>query len=229
MLGAIVAGAGNLAGMAGGMAGGAAGAAGFSGAAGGFGSTLFAGAMGAQMGMGLGQSFGGSSMGGYAPTYAVRLTKRGKQLEKNVFGKIKTQYKTGYMDENLARPYVQAYVGKMKRELAQQAKLTDQALMGAATRRVRTGRGAMGMLGAGMARMKGLAGPERAREDIRIENFRNTLANLQNIMAIERQTPILRAQSQLARGGLGQLRSAAQGEAIGETLNLLGYMYRPRG
>lgn len=176
------------------------------------------------MGMGLMQAFSGGAATGYAPTTLINMTAAGKKLEKTLFETAKKQYEGGLLPPNLAS----IYIGGIKREEGKRAKATRGMLAGAATRDVGTGRDIEAILGESGARMEGLTAPARWRAEMSEEEFRNALKNLSNIMAIEKQAPILQAQSQLAKSGFRQMQRATQGAALGDVAQYLALLrYNP--
>lgn len=175
------------------------------------------------MGMGLAQAFGGGSASGYAPSAAITLTPAGKKLQKSLFETVKKQYGEGLLPPNLAS----IYIGRIKREGGERQRIARGMLTGAAAKRVRTGRGTAAAISETGQRIEDLVAPTKWREGMKEEEKRNALINLINIMNIEQQTPLLRAQSQLMRSGFGQMRGAMQGQALGDVAQYLGYLKYP--
>ncbi len=179
------------------------------GAGAGAGIGLGTGLMAAGAGLSLAQSFGGGGQQtGYAPSEEIKLSPEGEKLEKALFGVIKTQYQTGLMPENLAS----VYIGKIKRAVAPSARIPRGVLAGG---KVRTGRQMGQVLGEAGERVEGEVAPTKWKTEQRREEMRNAITNLMNIMNIERQVPLLKAQSQMAQTGISQYQRAIQGQALG--------------
>jgi hypothetical protein len=202
--GGAAAGGGLLFGTA--AAGGAAATSGLFGAGGSF--ALPQTMMTAGMGMGLAQAFGGSSQGS-APTTKITLSPEGKKLEKNLYSKVREQYETGLMPENLAS----IYVGKIKRKEAQTHK---QARGFLTSMQGKSGGDVRALLTEGGRRREGLTEPTRWRMAQKAEEFRNALRSMETMRNIERQTPLLRAQAAMYKSLQSKGRKAAQGQALGD-------------
>lgn len=203
--GAATAGAGAGGGWLGGaLLGTADGAAGLFGTGGQFGAMQTMGTLG--MGMGLAQAF---TSQGAAPTAEIKLSPEGEKLEKALFGQIKTQYETGLLPENLAS----IYIGKIKRAVAPSARIPRGVLSGG---KVRGGRQVAGILGEAGERVEGLAAPAKWQAAQRQEEMMSAITNLQNIMNIERQVPILKAQAGFTGSLLSRMGGAAKGQALGD-------------
>lgn len=173
----------------------------------------------AGMGLGLAQAFGGTSQGA-APTAEIKLSPEGEKLEKALFGKIKTQYETGLMPKNLAS----IYIGKIKRQVAPSARIPRGVLSGD---RVRTGRQVGQIVGEAGQRMEGEVAPAKFMAAKRQEEMISAITNLQNIMNIERQVPILKAQAGFTGGLLSRMGGAAKGQALGDVAQYLAMLRYP--
>lgn len=173
------------------------------------------------MGLGTAQAFGGG--GGPMPTAKIRLTEEGEKLQEKTFETIKKQREEGLMPPNLAS----IYIGRIKKQEGERARAGRGLLSAAATRRVGTGGGVGAALTEAGARMEGLAAPEKWRAGQKEEEFLSALTNLQNIRNLELQTAPLKAQSQFIQRGLGRMRGAGQGQALGDIAQWLAMLKYP--
>ena len=178
------------------------------------------------IGMGLGLA---SAMGtqGAGVQGLVRLSKSGKKLEKNLYEDTQAKL-TG---TNLAEPYVKAYRSSMKGKLKRRAGEQERATRGLGgelgTRDVRTGKGAASLVASAGANIEGKAAPAIwEQEFIRGEKAKG-ITGAQNILAEQRQIATIKAGTDLTNAGLGRLRGAEQGQALGDMARYLAYQKYP--
>jgi len=175
-------------------------------------------AMAGGMGLSAMQAFAGGGATGFAPTTEMKLSPEGEELQKSLFGLAKEQYTSGLMPQNLAS----IYVGKVKQaeeKTHQAARGYLTSMVGAPTEGgapIRTGTQVGALLSESQRRMGGLTTPEETRMGLKEEEFRNALIMLENIRDIEKQTPLLRAQSAMYKTLMNQSQRATQGQALGD-------------
>lgn len=183
------------------------------------GSNLFTMMSGAGMGMGAAQAF--SSSGGFAPTFKVNLSPEGQKLQKTLYETTKKQYETGLLPANLAS----IYIGGIKRQAGEGRRMIRGML--ASGKKIRTGRDIGAAITGAKETMEGQVAPAQWKKGFRENEFRSALASMQNIRNIELQTPVLKAQTAFTKGLTGQMRSAAQGQALGDIARWLAMVKYP--
>lgn len=199
--------------------GGASGAAGAAAAAGG-GSMFGSMALGAGLAGLAGGLFGGSSSGPAMASAKINLTPAGKELEKKLFGVIKDQHKGSLFPDNLAA----VYAGREKRAEGERARSARAGLQAAfaSPDGARGNRGLAALITEGRARIGGLTAPAAKAAAMRSDSAMGGLTNLQNLMNIELQVPLLKAAAEFDRARHNALRKAAQGQMFGDIANFAG-------
>lgn len=178
--------------------------------------------LGAATGLGLLGAFSGSSSGGVGPSAKIELTPGGKELEKSLFESIKADV----LPKNMAADII----GKAFKSFGTQQRAVRQgasAIAGRGATEGVSGRAITAVTG-DIAEQAGIrAGGQAELFEAEQGQARGHLANLQNFMNLQNQTPVLRAQAQFASQEQQQLQGARRGAAIGLIPQLAGLYSNP--
>ncbi|MCE5185018.1 MAG: hypothetical protein LLF76_02710 [Planctomycetaceae bacterium] len=190
------------------------------------GGSAAAGAMNvAGLGMGAYSLFSGSSSGS-APSSVINLTARGKKLEKATYKAADKRWadaEAGKLDDNLVSPII-ANIRRQGQAASRQAEnaLSAGAAMPNTGETLASGNLAGQAVQGALQKTSSGYAPTAKKHELQRENKMNAMNLGQNIMNIETQTPMLRAQSMFTKGLMEQANSQQMGGFLGSLAQMGG-------
>jgi len=175
-------------------------------------------------GMNIAQAFGGGSSSGYAPADKIPLSPTAQKGQTALHKKSQDDYtkaKDGYIDPNIAAPIIGGFAksyGSTRRAMGNIGAGVGSKSKYGTTGGLNVG----GILSMADENFEGGTASSKWRSGMTRENLINALNQGKNIMSLENQTPLLVAQSNVAKSGFKQWRDIQRGDALGGAVEMLG-------